>query len=61
MAPEDRAYFLKRAEAELRMAEAARHEAAGRAHAVIAGTYFDRAHRGAAAGREALAAQGGEA
>lgn len=61
MAPEDRAYFLRRAEAELRMAEAARHDAAGRAHAVIAGTYFDRAHRGVHAGEETLAAEGFEA
>ena len=61
MAPEDRAYFLKRAEAELRMAEAARHDAAGRAHAVIAGTYFDRAHNGGFAGEEAVAAEGLEA
>jgi hypothetical protein len=45
MAPDDRFYYLGRAEEELELAQAASHEAAGRAHALLAGYYFDRAYR----------------
>ena len=41
----ERAYYLLRAESELRRAREAKHEEAARAHFLIAGTYFDRVHR----------------
>ena len=45
MGPDDRFYFLGRAEEELELAQSAVHESAGRAHALLAGYYFDRAYR----------------
>ena len=45
MGPDDRFYFLGRAEEELELAHSAVHESAGRAHALLAGYYFDRAYR----------------
>lgn len=45
MRPDDRFYFLGRAEEELELAFAAAHEAANRAHALLAGYYLDRAYR----------------
>jgi hypothetical protein len=39
----DRLYYRDRAEAELEHAHRAAHEAAGRAHFLLAGLYFDRA------------------
>lgn len=41
----EKAYYLLRAESELRMARRARHEAAARAHFMIAGLCLDKAHR----------------
>jgi hypothetical protein len=46
MGPDDRFYYLGRAEEELERASAASHEAANRAHALLAGYYLDRAYRG---------------
>jgi len=40
--------YLERAEAELDLANAARHEKAARAHYYLAGFYLDRAHIGTA-------------
>jgi len=40
----DSDYYRQRAEAELAMAQAARHPAAVRAHYFLAGFYLDRAH-----------------
>jgi hypothetical protein len=45
MAPDDRFYFRGRAEEELELARSAAHELAGRAHALLAGYYFDLAYR----------------
>ncbi len=44
----DKDYFLERAEAELDLANAARHERAARAHYYLAGFYLDRAYGGTA-------------
>ena len=41
----EKAYYILRAEAELRMARQATHSAAARAHFVLAGLCLDRAHR----------------
>ena len=41
-------YFLERAEAELELANEAKHERAARAHYYLAGFYLDRAHHGTA-------------
>jgi hypothetical protein len=41
-------YYLERAEAELDLANAARHEKAARAHYYLAGFYLDRAYTGTA-------------
>ncbi len=46
MSRDDRAYFQVRAEAELKMAQAAQNPEATRAHYTLAGHYLDRAHRG---------------
>lgn len=40
----DKDYFLSRAEAELELAQAGLHEAAVRAHYVLAGLYLDRVY-----------------
>lgn len=44
MTNREKNYFLRRAEAELEMAQAGRHEAAVRAHYVLAGLYLDRVY-----------------
>jgi hypothetical protein len=44
MRNEDAAYFLRRAEAELRLAEQATNPEARKAHSMLAGLYLDRAH-----------------
>jgi hypothetical protein len=44
MGPDDLFYYLGRAEEELELAYAAAHEAAKRAHALLAGYYFDMAY-----------------
>lgn len=44
----DRAYFLERAEAELDLANAARHNDAAKAHYYRAAFFLDRAHGGVA-------------
>jgi hypothetical protein len=44
MRNEDAAYFERRAEAELRLAERADHPEARKAHYVLARLYLDRAH-----------------
>jgi hypothetical protein len=49
MAKTDLFYFLHRAEEELELARLSAHERAGRAHALLAGYYFDRFYSG---GRE---------
>ena len=41
----EKAYYILRAEAELRMARKATHSAAARAHFLLAGLCLDRAHR----------------
>lgn len=46
MSTGDRNYFYKRAEAELKMAQAARDPSAVRAHYTLAGHYLDRAYGG---------------
>ena len=46
MGSDDQPYYLGRAEEELELAQSAAHEAAGRAHFLLAGYYFDRAYRG---------------
>ncbi len=51
---QDRTYCQKRAEAELKMARAARNAEAGRVHYTLAGHYLDRAH-GDDASRPAVA------
>ena len=43
----DHIYYRERAEAELEQARKAADAAAGRAHFLLAGLYFDRAFRGA--------------
>jgi hypothetical protein len=50
MQDRDRAYFQDRAEAEIEAAHSATHEAAARAHFLIAGYYLDRAFNPAPAG-----------
>jgi hypothetical protein len=40
----DRDYFLRRAEAELELAQAAEHERAVRSHFLMAGVYLDRVY-----------------
>lgn len=44
MTPLEKAYFLDRAEAELRLGEQAENEKAAWAHFQLAGRYFDLAH-----------------
>lgn len=44
----DRAYFLERAEEELDIANATRHDGAAKAHYYLAAFYLDRAHGGVA-------------
>jgi hypothetical protein len=44
----ERDYFLERAEAEIDLANAARHEKAAHAHYHMASFYLDRAHGGTA-------------
>jgi hypothetical protein len=46
MRPDDLFYYLGRAEEELELAYEAVHEAARRAHALLAGYYFDLAYGG---------------
>lgn len=46
MSIDDRAYFQVRAEAELKMAQAAQNPEASRAHYTLAGHYLDRAFGG---------------
>ncbi|QNE33014.1 hypothetical protein F1C10_14535 [Sphingomonas sp. NBWT7] len=46
MRSNDQQYFYRRAEAELKMAQAARDPAAVRAHYTLAGHYLDRAYAG---------------
>jgi hypothetical protein len=46
MGKEDLFYFLHRAEEELELARLSAHERAGRAHALLAGYYFDRFYSG---------------
>jgi hypothetical protein len=46
---DDRAYFLKRAEAQMALAQRAACENAARAHYYLAGFYWDRAYGGASA------------
>ena len=45
MSSDDRFYYLGRAEEELELAYCAAHEAACRAHALLAGYYFDLFYR----------------
>ena len=52
MALDDPDYFQKRAEAELELAQSAKHAAAVRAHYLMAGYYLDRVHNGDAQGRD---------
>ena len=47
MGSDDRFYYLGRAEEELELAYCAAHEAACRAHALLAGYYFDLFYRSA--------------
>ncbi len=54
MPRDDRAYFSARAEAELKMAQAARNPEATRAHYTLAGHYLDRAHGGDERNQSAL-------
>ena len=56
MSKEDTDYFLARAEAELELAQSAHHQAACRAHYLLAGYYLDRVYGGSAGG-EATALQ----
>lgn len=44
MTPLEKAYFLERAEAELRLGEEAENDKAAWAHFQLAGRYFDLAH-----------------
>jgi hypothetical protein len=53
MSNHDRAYYLRRAEAELALAARAAHPAAMRAHYHLAGFYLDRAHGARDDGRSA--------
>jgi hypothetical protein len=45
MTARDRHYFIRRAEAELALAQSAAHPAAMRAHYHLAGYYLDKAYR----------------
>ena len=44
MSPDEQAYFERRAEAEIALAQAARHAAVVRAHYELASAYLDRIH-----------------
>lgn len=44
LSDEDKAYFQRRAEAEIALAQAAEHESAVRSHYLLAGYYLDLAH-----------------
>lgn len=58
MTDEDRDYYLRRADAELSLAQLAVHPAAVRAHYHLAGFYLDRAY-GAAIEREPVDSKAG--
>jgi hypothetical protein len=57
VALDDPDYFQKRAEAELELAQAAKHAAAVRAHYLMAGYYLDRVHNKDAQGNEPVEAE----
>lgn len=44
MSPDDQAYFERRAEAEIALAQAARHARVVKAHYELASAYLDRIH-----------------
>jgi hypothetical protein len=44
MSDEERSYYERRAEAEIQMAQEARHQAVVRAHYELAAAYLDRIH-----------------
>ena len=58
MALDDPDYFQKRAEAELELAQAAKHAAAVRAHYLMAGYYLDRVHNKEAQDEERTSGSG---
>ena len=55
MSPDDHAYFQRRAEAEIELAQRARHQRVVQAHYELASAYLDRIHAdaGEPAGRPA--------
>lgn len=52
MQPDDQSYYLRRAEAEIALAQCAVHPSAVRAHYHLAGHYLDRAHGAGHGGRK---------
>lgn len=49
MSPDDADYFQRRAEAEIELAQSARHQRVVQAHYELASAYLDRIHAAAAA------------
>ena len=57
MSPDELAYFERRAEAEIALAQEARHARAVKAHYELASAYLDRIHGGAPEAEPIIAGQ----